>query len=185
MNNLDTKLYKLKALKTKLRNCLTRSFGDHIEESMPMDILNNDGRIYFCLIISRTFLEKDAHKEIIKNYILELKVTKSNSMEFYQPDLLRHLKAYKNIKGMERKKIITTNIEQYCKINEPAFQTRLNSRIIVGPTRHTYYKLLLDMIRWTLETRQDIVSINLWPNIEVAEDVEMTNMPMHQVICSR
>jgi hypothetical protein len=35
LNNLDTKLYKLKALKTKLRNCLTCSFGDHIEESTP------------------------------------------------------------------------------------------------------------------------------------------------------
>jgi hypothetical protein len=32
MNNFDTKRYKLKALKTRLRNCLTRSFGDHIEE---------------------------------------------------------------------------------------------------------------------------------------------------------
>jgi hypothetical protein len=46
LNNLNTKLSKLKALKIKLRNCLTRSFGDHIEESMPMDIHNNDGRIY-------------------------------------------------------------------------------------------------------------------------------------------
>jgi hypothetical protein len=32
LKNLDTKLYKLKALKTKLRNCLTNSFSDHIEE---------------------------------------------------------------------------------------------------------------------------------------------------------
>jgi hypothetical protein len=66
------------------------------EESMPMDISNNDGWIYFCLIISRTFPDKDAHKEILKNYILELKVTKSNAVESYQRDidLLKHLKAY-------------------------------------------------------------------------------------------
>jgi hypothetical protein len=30
LNNLDTELYKLKALKIKLRNCLTHSVGDHI-----------------------------------------------------------------------------------------------------------------------------------------------------------
>jgi hypothetical protein len=47
MNNLDTKLYKLKALNTKLRKCLTHSFGNHIEESMPVDISNNDGCMYF------------------------------------------------------------------------------------------------------------------------------------------
>jgi hypothetical protein len=46
LNNLNTNLYKLKSLK-KLRNCLTNSFSDHIEESMPMDIINNNGRIYF------------------------------------------------------------------------------------------------------------------------------------------
>jgi hypothetical protein len=68
---------------------------------MPMDMSNNDGRIYCCLIISRTFTDKEAHKEIIKNYILELKITKSNSMESYRRDLLRHLKAYENIKGTE------------------------------------------------------------------------------------
>jgi hypothetical protein len=32
ISSMDTKLYKLKALSTKLRNCLTHSFGDHIEE---------------------------------------------------------------------------------------------------------------------------------------------------------
>jgi hypothetical protein len=76
LNNLDTKLYKLKALKTELRNCLTHSFGDHVKELMHTDISNNDGRIYLCLIISCTFWDKDAHKEIIKNYILELKIAK-------------------------------------------------------------------------------------------------------------
>jgi hypothetical protein len=32
LSNMDTKLYKLNALKTKLLKCLTPSFGDHIEE---------------------------------------------------------------------------------------------------------------------------------------------------------
>jgi hypothetical protein len=32
LNNINTKLYKLKALKTKLCNCLTHSFGNHIKE---------------------------------------------------------------------------------------------------------------------------------------------------------
>jgi hypothetical protein len=109
-NNIDTKIYKLKALKTKLCNCLTHSFSDHIEESMPMDIINNNGHIYFCLILSCIFPDKDAHKEIIKNYILELKITKSISMESYQRDLLKHLKAYKKLRGTEWKKIITTII---------------------------------------------------------------------------
>jgi hypothetical protein len=80
LNNLNTELYKLKTLKTKFCNCLTHSFGDLIEESMPMDILKNDRHMYFYLIISRTFPDKDAHKEVIKNYILELKITNSNSM---------------------------------------------------------------------------------------------------------
>jgi hypothetical protein len=31
LSNMDTKYYKLNAIKTKLRNCQTASFGDHIE----------------------------------------------------------------------------------------------------------------------------------------------------------
>jgi hypothetical protein len=55
-------------------------------------------------------------------------------MESYQRALLRHLKAYKNIKGVEGKNIITTIIKQYRKIDEPAFQTGLNTQIIDGAT---------------------------------------------------
>jgi hypothetical protein len=36
------------------------------------------------------------------------------------------------------------------------------------------------MIRWTLQTRQDLVSRNLWPKTETMVDIEMTTMPMHQ-----
>jgi hypothetical protein len=126
--------------------------------------------------------DEDVYKEIITNYILEPKITKSNSMEYYQQDLVRHLKAYGNIKGTEWKKIITNIIKQYHKINEPAFQNGLNTRIMDGPKGHHYYKWLLDMIRWKLETRQYIISRTLWPKIEVAEDLEMTTMPMNQVV---
>jgi hypothetical protein len=97
---------------------------------------------------------------------------------------MRHLKAYDNIKGTELKKIITTITKQYHKIDKPTFQTRLHSRMLVGPTGHNYYKWLLEMIRRTLNTRQDLVSRNLWPKIEVAEDVEITTMAVHQVICN-
>jgi hypothetical protein len=90
------------------------------------------------------------------------------------------LKAYKNIKSTAWKKITTTIIAQYRKIDEPAFQTGLNTRILVGPTGKHYYTWLLDMIRWTLKTRQDLVSKNLWPKTETTEDIEMTTMPMHQ-----
>jgi hypothetical protein len=106
-------------------------------------------------------------------------------MEPYQRDLLKQVKAYTNIKGMEWKKITTTIIAQYRKIDEPAFQTGLNTRIIVGPTGKHYYKWLLGMIRWTLETRQDLVSRNIWPKTETSEDTEMTPMPMHQESGSR
>jgi hypothetical protein len=55
---------------------------------MPKDISNKYGRIFLCLIISGNFPDKEAHKDIIYNYIMELKVTKSNSMESYRWDIL-------------------------------------------------------------------------------------------------
>jgi hypothetical protein len=97
-------------------------------------------------------------------------------------DLLKQLKAYKKIKVTELKKIIATIITQYRKINEPPFQTGLNTRTLVGPTVHHYHKWLLEIIRWTLETKQDHISRNLWPKIKVPEDVEMTTMSMHQTV---
>jgi hypothetical protein len=62
LGSMNTKLYKLKALNTKLPNCLTHSFGNPIEEPIPLDISNSNGRIYFCLIILRIFPYKYAHK---------------------------------------------------------------------------------------------------------------------------
>jgi hypothetical protein len=55
---MDTKLYKLNAQKTKLRNCPTPALREDIEELMPQVIINRGGRIYFILIISCTFVDK-------------------------------------------------------------------------------------------------------------------------------
>jgi hypothetical protein len=78
---IDTTLYKMNALKTKLRNCLAPAFGDDIKESMPEGTINNNGHSYFIINISRTFPGKEAHTHTIWEYMMELKITKSNSME--------------------------------------------------------------------------------------------------------
>jgi hypothetical protein len=148
---------------------------------MPTDVINKDGHIFFCMIISCTFPDKEAHKDIIRNYIMELEITKSNSMESYQGDIIRHLKQYKNIKGTEWKKVLKTIIKQYRKINKLAFQTGLNPKILTSPKRHKYHKWLLDITRWTIEIEQDFISRNLWPKVKVAENEELTTMPMNQV----
>jgi hypothetical protein len=89
---------------------------------MPEWTRNKDGCIYFIIIISRTFPDKYAPNHIIRDYTIELNITKSNSMESYQQDIMRHLKQYENIKCTEWKKITNTIIKQYCKIDNPAFQ---------------------------------------------------------------
>jgi hypothetical protein len=66
---------------------------------MPEGTSNKDSRIDFILIISRTFPDKEAQKHIIWDYIMELRITKSNSMESYQRGIMRHLKQYESIKG--------------------------------------------------------------------------------------
>jgi hypothetical protein len=91
-------------------------------------------------------------------------------MESYQRDIMRHLKQYENIKGTEWKKITNNIIKQYRKIDEPAFQTGLNAKILLGPKNHKYYRWIIDMIKWTIETRQDLISRNLWPKTDVAEN---------------
>jgi hypothetical protein len=75
ISQIDTKLYKLNALKIKLINCLMPDFGDAIKESMPEGKINNDGLIYFIIINPHTFPDKEAHKHIIQDYIMELKIT--------------------------------------------------------------------------------------------------------------
>jgi hypothetical protein len=179
ISRIDTKLYKFNSLKTKLRNCLTPAFGDGIEESMPEGTSNKDGRILFILIISRNFPDKEAHTHIIRDYIMELEITKSNSVESYQRGIFRHLKQYNNIKGTEWKQIMNIIIKQYRKSDDPAFQTGLNIKFLSGPKKNRFFKWIVELIIWTIEMRQDFISQNLWPKIEIADNHEFTMMPMH------
>jgi hypothetical protein len=128
---------------------------------MPKGTSNKDGQIYTIQIISRTSLDKDSHKHIIRDNIIELKITKSNSIESYQRDIMIHLKQFENIKRTEKKKIVNNIIKQYRKIDEPAFQTGLNTKIISGPRDHNYYRWIIDLIKWMIETRQDLISRDL------------------------
>jgi hypothetical protein len=76
---------------------------------------------------------------------------------------------------------MTNNInEQYWKTDEPAFQTRLNIKILSGPKKQSFYKWIFQMIKWIIDTRQDLISRNLWQGIDVADYQEITMMPMHQ-----
>jgi hypothetical protein len=81
-------LYKLYSLRTKLKNCLTLDLTHDIETSMPTGIRNKDGHILFIKIFSHTFPDKEAHKRIIYEYILKLKITQSNNMEAFQQELI-------------------------------------------------------------------------------------------------
>jgi hypothetical protein len=71
------------------------------------------------------------------------------------------MSGYSSIQGTEWKKIINNSIKQYRKMDEPAFQTGLNTKILTGPKNHSIYKWIVDMIKWTIDTRQDLVSQNL------------------------
>jgi hypothetical protein len=71
-------------------------------------------------------------------------------------------------------------MEQYQKINEPAFQTGFNVRILAGPKLQTKYVWLSTLLVWTHNTRHDLVSCNLWPQPEVANKQELNTMPMHE-----
>jgi hypothetical protein len=60
-----SQLYKLHCLKTKLKKCLTTDLAHDIEASMPTGLSNKDGRIFFIKLVSHTFPDKEAHKQII------------------------------------------------------------------------------------------------------------------------
>jgi hypothetical protein len=69
---VNSKLYKLHRLKTKLKNCLTPDLSLDINTSMPPRISNKDGRLFFVKLVLHSFLDKEAHKLIIYEYILRL-----------------------------------------------------------------------------------------------------------------
>jgi hypothetical protein len=71
----SSQLFKLHCLKTKLKKCLTPDLAHDIDASMPPGLSHKDGRIYFIKLVSRTFPDKEAHKLIIYEYILNLEIT--------------------------------------------------------------------------------------------------------------
>jgi hypothetical protein len=83
----SSQLFKLHCLKTKLKNCLTPDLTHDIYASMPPGISHKDGRIYFIKLVSHTFLDKEAHTQIIYEYILKLEITESNNMESFTREI--------------------------------------------------------------------------------------------------
>jgi hypothetical protein len=138
------------------------------------------GRIFFIILVTRTFLDKEAHKHIICKYIMKLEITKSTPMETFQWELLRHFKQYNTIHDSGWKKFTTHIIKQHRKTYEPAFQTSINTIIITGPTKRTKYTWLSTLIRRMNETRQYLLSCNIWPRPETSKDHEIKAMSMHQ-----
>jgi hypothetical protein len=117
----NSQLYKLHCLETKLNNCLTTDLTHDIEAYMPIVLSNKDGRLFFMKLVSHTFPDKEAHKQIIYEYILKLEITESNDMEGFQRKLRRHIKQYDAIQGSEWNKITNHIIRQYHKIDSPPF----------------------------------------------------------------
>jgi hypothetical protein len=164
-----SQLYKLHCLKTKLKNCLMTDLAHDIEASMPIGLSNKDGRLFFIKLVSHTFPDKEAHKQIIYEYILKLEITESNSMEGFQRELRRHIKQYYAIQGNEWKKITNHIIRRYQKIDSST-----------GPsTTQTKYGLICVLLKWTNNTRHDLVTRNLWPKPEITTSQEFNTMPMH------
>jgi hypothetical protein len=107
---------------------------------------NKDGHIVFIQLVASTFPYKETNRTIMLDYSMELKLTPNNYMESYQQDLLCHFTQYNSIKGTEWKKITNDVIKIYRKIDEPAFQTRLNTIIITAPmtqTQHTWLSIFV------------------------------------------
>jgi hypothetical protein len=127
-------MYKLHCLKTKLKNCLTPDLTLDIETSMPPGLPNKDIRLFFVKLVLHTFPDKEAHKRIIYEYILKLKITESNNMESFQRELRRHTIQYEAIQGTEWKKITNHVIKQYQKVDSPPFYTGFNMIVVKGPS---------------------------------------------------
>jgi hypothetical protein len=80
LQNQPLQLYILYSLKTKLKNCLTPDLACDIETTMPDVVSNKYGHMFFIKIISTTFPDKESHKHISCEYILNLESTQSNNM---------------------------------------------------------------------------------------------------------
>jgi hypothetical protein len=132
---LVSQLCKLHCLKAKLKNYLTPDLARDIKISMPTGFRKKDGRILFIKVVSHTFLDKEAHKRIIYEYIIKLEITESNNMEGFQQELRRHIKQYDAIQENEWKKITNHVIRQYHKINSAPFQMGFNMKVFTGLTK--------------------------------------------------
>jgi hypothetical protein len=62
---VNSKLYKLHCLKTKLKNCLTPDLALGIDTSMPPGLPNKDRPLFLVRLVLHTFPDKEAHKPII------------------------------------------------------------------------------------------------------------------------
>jgi hypothetical protein len=163
-----SQLYKLHCLKTKLKNFLTTDLAHDIEAYITIGLSNKDGRIFFIKLISHTLPDKEAHKQIIYEYILKLEITESNNMEGFQRDLRRHIKQYDAIQGSEWKKITNHIIRQYHKIDSPPFNTKFDMLVVTGPAKtQTKYGWLCTLLECTNTTRHDLITRNIWPKPEI------------------
>jgi hypothetical protein len=107
----NSQLFKLHCLKTKLKNCLTTDLAHDIEASVPIGRSNKYGRCFFIKLVSHTFPDKEAHKRIIYEYILKLKITESNNMEGFQREVGRHITNMMQSKEVNGRKSPTTSSE--------------------------------------------------------------------------
>jgi hypothetical protein len=163
-----SQLFKLHCLKTKLKNCLTTDLAHDIDASMPTGLSHKDGRLFFIKLVSHTFPDKEAHKQIIYEYIVKLKITESNNMESFTRELRRQIKQYDAIQGSEWKKITNHIIRKYQKIDSPPFNAGFNMIILRGPSSSdTKYGWLCILLEWTNGTRHDLITRNLWPKPEI------------------
>jgi hypothetical protein len=176
----SSQLYKLHCLKTKLKNCLTTDLAHDIEASMPTGMSNKYGRLFLIKLVSHTFPDKEAHKRIIYEYILQLEITESNNMDGFQRELRIHINQYDAIQGRKWKKKPNHIIKKYQKIDSPPFNTGFNMLIVTGlPTTQTKYGWLCVLLEWTNGTRHDLITNNLWPKPEITTSQELNTMPMH------
>jgi hypothetical protein len=160
----SSQLYKLHCLKTKLKNCLTTDLAHDIEASMTTGLIKKYGGIFFIKLVSHTFPDKEAHKQIIFEYILKIEITESNNMEGFQRELRRHIEQYDAIQRSEWKKINSHIIRQYQKINSPPFKMGFNMLVVTGPsTAQTKYGWICVLLEWTNNTRHYLITRNLWP----------------------
>jgi hypothetical protein len=84
IKNFESQLFKLNALRTKRHNCLTPEFGHGVETPTAEGITNKDDRIFFIILVARTFHDKVSHKHIICKYIMKIEITTSTPIESFQ-----------------------------------------------------------------------------------------------------